>query len=164
MSYICEKIEYMILDSVHSFEKYKSIEIGFEKVYDYIKKNNLHELAEGKYEIDGNNVYCTVWGGDLRNPDEAKLEVHDSYIDIQVLLEGSETIGIKDRMRCNAMNVDYDEAKDIAFFEDEPDNYVVLGPDNMAILFPSDAHAPLLGSGKCKKAIFKVKISRRIKY
>jgi biofilm protein TabA len=154
----------MILDSVQSFEKYNSIEEGFGKVYDYIRKTNLHSLAEGKYEIDGNNVYCTVWSGDLKPIEEAKLEVHDSYIDIQVLLEGSETIGIKDRMKCNAVGVDYDSLKDIAFFEEEPENYVVLGTDNMAIIFPADAHAPLLGSGKCKKVIFKVKINRKVKY
>jgi biofilm protein TabA len=154
----------MILDSVQSFEKYNSLEEGFRKVYDYIRKNDLHSLAEGKYDIDGNNVYCTVWSGKLRAIEEAKLEVHDSYIDIQVLLEGSETIGIKDRMRCNAMGVDYDGLKDIAFFDEEPENYVVLGPDNMAIIFPADAHAPLLGSGECKKIIFKVKITNKVKY
>ena len=50
------------------------------------------------------------------------------------------------------------EADDIAFLNDEPENYVVLGVGNIAIIFPADAHAPLLGSGNYKKAVFKVHV------
>ena len=39
----------------------------------------------------------------------------------------------------------------------------MLGPGNMAILFPADAHAPLLGSGRCRKIVFKVKIIRQVR-
>ena len=124
----------MIVDSLESFEKYCDIEDGFQKVYSFIKSHKLAELEEGEYEIDGRRVYCTVWSGELKSPEEAKLEVHDSYIDIQLLLEGAETIGHKDRRKCNATDVEYDEVKDIAFFEEDPDNYIVLGPGNMAIL------------------------------
>ena len=87
----------MIVDSLESFEKYCDIEDGFQKVYSFIKSHKLAELEEGEYEIDGRRVYCTVWSGELKSPEEAKLEVHDSYIDIQLLLEGAETIGHKDR-------------------------------------------------------------------
>lgn len=153
----------MIVDSLESFEKYCDIEDGFQKVYSFIKSHKLTELEEGEYEIDGRRVYCTVWSGELKSPEEAKLEVHDSYIDIQLLLEGAETIGHKDRRKCNATDVEYDEVKDIAFFEEDPDNYIVLGPGNMAILFPADAHAPLLGSGRCRKIVFKVKIIRQVR-
>jgi uncharacterized protein, YhcH/YjgK/YiaL family len=151
----------MILDSVKSFEKYKELQNGFEKVYKFIKDNDIHSLEEKRYEIDGENVFCTISVQKLKSPDEGKLEVHDSYIDIHLLLEGSETIGIKDRRECNDQLGEYDEAGDIAFFNDEPANYVVLGPDNLAIVFPADAHAPLLGSGECKKIIFKVKIEKK---
>lgn len=153
----------MILDSVKSFEKYKTLVPGFDKVYEFIRKNNLLELAEGKHEIDGNNVYCTIFDGPLKSYEEAPLEVHDSYIDIHVVLEGSETIGIKDRALCNehGENVKYREADDIAFLgDDEPDNFVSLGVNNLAIVFPADAHAPLIGEGTIKKAVFKVMVER----
>ena len=74
------------------------------------------------------------------------------------LLEGSETIGLKDRGKCDTENSKYSEATDIAFVNDEPENYVVLGVKNLAIIFPADAHAPYLGSGKYKKALFKVHV------
>ncbi len=146
----------MILDSVRSFEKYRTLQEGFDKVYQFIKKNDLHALEEGKYEIDGEKVYCTVWKGPAKGLEPPKLEVHDSHIDIHVLLEGSETMGIKDRRRCSSEDREYDEATDTAFLSGEPENYVVLGTDNLAIVFPADAHAPLMGEGEIKKAIFKV--------
>ena len=150
----------MILDSLKSFEKYQTLQNGFDKVYQFIKGNKLNELELGKYEIDGKKVYCTIWEGELRGFDNPKMEVHDSYIDIHVLLEGSETIGIKDRSLCGEESAPYDEVKDILFYHEEPDNYVVLGEGNFAITFPADAHAPLMGDGKCKKAIFKIHVGQ----
>ena len=94
----------------------------------------------------------------MKDVEDAKLEIHDSYIDIHVLLEGSETIGLKDRSKCNTDNTKYQEADDIAFLEEEPENYVVMGVNNLAIIFPADAHAPLLGAGNYKKAVFKVHV------
>jgi len=148
----------MILDSLKSFEKYKTLQEGFDKVYQFIKKNDLYSLEPGQYDIDGKKVYCTISEGELRDVEDAKLEIHDSYIDIHVLLEGSETIGIKDRSKCNTDNTKYQEADDIAFLEDEPENYVVMGTGNIAVIFPADAHAPLLGTGNFKKAVFKVHV------
>ena len=149
----------MILDSLKSFEKYQTLQAGFDKAYQFVKSTDLHSLAPGEYDIDGKRVYCKVWEGDLKGMELPKLEVHDSYIDIHVLLSGSETIGVKDRGRCNDEAAPYNEGEDIAFYNDEPENYVVLGVDNIAILFPADAHAPLIGEGTCKKAVIKVSVS-----
>ena len=153
----------MIIDSVKSFEKYKILVPGFDKVYDFLRGNKLQELEEGKHEIDGKNVYCTVYSGELKDLGEAPLEVHDSYIDIHVVIEGAETIGIKDRALCNdqGLNVKYKEEEDLAYLnDDQPENYVSLGENNLAIIFPADAHAPLMGDGTIKKAVFKVMVER----
>ena len=148
----------MILDSLKSFEKYQTLQEGFDKVYQFIRKNDLYSLAPGQYDIDGKRVYCTISEGELKDVENAELEIHDSYIDIHVLLDGSETIGLKDRSKCNTDNTKYQEADDIAFLEDEPENYILMGIGNLAIIFPADAHAPLLGVGNYKKAVFKVHV------
>ncbi|MEF9930804.1 MAG: YhcH/YjgK/YiaL family protein [Bacteroidales bacterium] len=146
----------MILDSLKSFEKYQTLQEGFDKVYEFIKKNDLSKLETGEYEIDGKKAYCKIWQGELIGLEPQELEVHDSYIDIHVLLSGAETIGIKDRAKCVTSNTTYDEGADITFIKEDPENYIVMGVNNIAIIFPADAHAPLLGEGPCKKAIFKV--------
>ena len=148
----------MILDSLRGFERYLNLHSKFEKVFSYIIKHNLHEMEPGEYPVVGKDIYFTIWEGEGKGIEIPKLEVHDTYIDIHILLEGSETIGIRDRSRCDGENISYDPEKDIAFLEDMPENFISLAPDNLAVIFPHDAHAQLIGEGKIKKAVFKVKM------
>ncbi len=148
----------MILDSVKSFEKYQSFHKNFDKVYTFLRSNDLSAMDDGKYEISGRDVYVTISTQPLRG-ESAPMEIHDSYIDIHVVIDGIETFGIKDRSLCIEDDAKYDDEKDIAFLaNDVPDNYVSLGAGNFVVIFPSDAHAPLLGDGTVKKAVFKVKV------
>ena len=148
----------MILDSLKGFERYLNLHSRFEKTYRYILKNDLHKLEPGEYQIVGKEIYLTIWEGEGKGLEIPPLEVHDSYIDIHILLEGNETIGIRDRSRCNCDNIAYDDVKDIAFLEEAPENFVSLGPDNLVVVFPHDAHAPLIGEGRIKKAVIKIKM------
>ena len=50
----------MIVDSLKSFEKYVTLHKSFDKVYDFLKKNNLNALEEGKHIIEEGNIWCTV--------------------------------------------------------------------------------------------------------
>ena len=148
----------MIIDSLRGFERYLNLHSKFEKVFSYIIKNDVHNLEPGEYSVVGKDIYFTIWEGEGKGMVIPKLEVHDSYIDIHILLEGNETIGFRDRSRCNGDGITYDPEKDIAFLEEMPENFINLAPDNLAIIFPYDAHAPLIGEGKIKKAVFKVKM------
>ena len=150
----------MIVDSVKGFEKYKGLHEKFGKVYEYIRKNDLQAMAPGEYEIDGPGVRCTIEEKEAKGFDDIKLEVHDVFIDIHILLEGNETIGFRDRGQCVGSILNYDEGRDVAFPEEAPEVYVNLDPGNLVICFPSDAHAPLLGNGRIKKAIIKVKVGK----
>ena len=52
---------------------------------------------------------------------------------------------------------DFDDAeKDVMFFADRPDAWTAVGPGAFAVYFPSDAHAPLVGSGDLHKVVVKV--------
>ena len=148
----------MIIDSLTGLERYFSMNRHFEKVFKFLRSQPLHELAEGRYIIDGNNAYLTVSVREGRNAEDAKLEVHDSYIDIQIPLEGVETIGWRDRSYCEQLSGQYDEANDTAFFDDPAEAFFTLEPMTLAILFPHDAHAPLIGNGTMKKIVVKVKV------
>jgi YhcH/YjgK/YiaL family protein len=148
----------MIIDSLTGLERYFSLNRHFEKVFKFLRSQPLHELAEGRYAIDGDDAYLTVSVREGKNVDDAKLEVHDSYIDIQMPLEGVETIGWSDRSHCEQLAGQYDEAKDIAFFDDPAEVFFTLEPMSLAIFFPHDAHAPLIGEGKIKKIVAKLRV------
>jgi YhcH/YjgK/YiaL family protein len=149
----------MIIDSILGLERYRRMNDGFEKAFKFLRSHDLIMLdVDRRYDIDGDNVYAMVSENDMKNIEDAKLEVHDSYIDIQIPVSASETFGWKDRTHCNTGEGKYDDENDIAFFDDEPEVFCVVNPLQIVIFFPCDAHAPLIGNGKIKKIVIKVKI------
>jgi YhcH/YjgK/YiaL family protein len=148
----------MIIDSLLGLERYFSMHPGFEKAYRFLRRQPLEQLAEGRHVIDGENVYATVSESPGKAPEVAKLEVHDSYIDIQVLIQGQETMGWRDRRHCKLLNTAYDAQRDMALYDDQPDVFFTLEPEHIVLFFPYDAHAPMIGDGVIRKIIVKVKI------
>jgi beta-galactosidase beta subunit len=49
--------------------------------------------------------------------------------------------------------------KDIQLFSDAPDTWINVKEGMFALLFPTDAHAPLACKGQIHKAIFKVAVN-----
>ena len=89
---------------------------------------------------------------------DAKLEVHNEYIDIQVLISGvSETFGWSERKDLCQPQSEFNAEKDIQIFDDEPQTYYTLRPGQFTVLFPEDGHAPMVGEGKVRKIIIKVR-------
>ncbi|MFI3266572.1 MAG: YhcH/YjgK/YiaL family protein [Rikenellaceae bacterium] len=148
----------MVIDSLCNLAFYNSLNPRFEKVVEYFKSTDVAALAEGKYEIDGSDIFINIVERDLKKPEDAALEVHDDYIDIQVVLSGRESFGWKKRCACEQPRGEMNTEKDILFYDDASDMYFTLGEKEMSILFPADAHAPLVGEGHVKKAIVKVKV------
>ncbi|MDR3180486.1 MAG: YhcH/YjgK/YiaL family protein [Prevotellaceae bacterium] len=148
----------MIIDSLLGLDRYFSLHPGFEKAYRFLRRQPLEQLAEGRHVIDGENVYATVSEGRGKAPEAAKLEVHDSYIDIQIPVKGQETMGWRDRRNCKMLNTAYDEKKDMALYDDLPEVFFTMEPENIVIFFPGDAHAPMIGEGVIRKIIVKVKL------
>ncbi len=85
---------------------------------------------------------------DLKRRPDAKLEVHDAYIDIQVLVAGTEeSFGWSERKDLRQPLGTFDTQKDIQFFDDEPQTYYTLRPGQFTMLLPEDGHAPMVGEG-----------------
>ena len=124
----------------------------------FIESQDLRSLATGKHVIDGDNLWVNIVDADLRSAAEAKLEAHNQYIDIQVPLSGPEKYGVKAREECTLPAGPFDESNDIVFFNDPITEFKSAAPGEWIVFEPSEAHAPLIGSGKIHKAIFKVKV------
>ncbi|SQI20032.1 Putative sugar isomerase involved in processing of exogenous sialic acid [Salmonella enterica subsp. arizonae] len=50
------------------------------------------EKAPGRYELQGDNIFMNVMQLTTQMPAEKKAELHEQYIDIQLLLTGAERI------------------------------------------------------------------------
>jgi len=149
----------MIVDTITNAGKYFSLHPLFEKAFEYIGKNDLANMTDGKSDIsDGlKSIFISAPGKTLA-ASLAKFECHDKHIDIQYCINGLETIGWKTRSTCISPNGEYKEEKDVRFFSDEPDMFFQLTNGQFAIFFPEDVHAPMIGDGEIKKLVIKVKI------
>ena len=122
----------------------------------YLKEAHLPVCPKAGIRRRCGPAYPTI--GERTKPADAALEVHDRYIDIQIVLSGREGFGWKDRSRCAAPRGAMNTEKDVMFYDDEPSTYFTLGEGEIGIFFPQDAHAPLVGDGRVKKAVVKVKV------
>lgn len=131
----------------------------YQQALQFIADNDLSELECGRHEIDGDNLYVNIVDARLRAPEEARLEAHDRYIDIQVPLGVAESFGVKPRRECAEQDGEYSEKDDIVFFKDRDWTTVTVELGQAITFDPDTAHAPLIGEGETHKAIFKVRVA-----
>jgi YhcH/YjgK/YiaL family protein len=110
------------------------------------------------HQIDGQNVYANFSFGQGKKMQDARLEAHRRYIDIQYLIEGSEEIGWKHLDRSMEIQSPYNEEKDLILYADHPQSWVKLVPGEFVIFFPEDAHAPNVSDAMIRKVVVKVLI------
>lgn len=147
----------MILDTLKNKEQYASLHPRFKAVFDYIDTHDLASMELGRHDIDGDNIFVMVQELELRPYEQARLELHRKYIDIQLVLRGKEEVfGWSEKKDCLTAETEFDEAKDIQFFTDKPQCFYTVREGQFSILFPEDGHAPMLGEGVVKKCIFKI--------
>lgn len=145
----------MVLGNIKNAEHYYSINPFIREGVEFLLKNI--DAPAGRYEIRGEDCFLTIVEGTKRDRSEAKLEVHNRYVDVQFVLKGTETFGYKARVNCEKLSGEFDSTSDIGFFEDAPTTYVDGVEGDMLIFFPADGHAPLVGQGVVRKAILKVR-------
>lgn len=130
----------------------------FTKAMEYIKTHDLSTMECRKHIIDGDNLWVTIMDCEMKDQENARLEVHNRYIDIQIPLSCEEQFGVRDRTTCELPDGEFDEGRDILFFDDPYEKIVTVGTGELITFTPNDAHAPLIGKGTIHKAVFKVKV------
>ena len=147
----------MILDHISRAEKYFLVHPNFRRSFDYVKQHDITKMENGRHEIDGDNIYIVIGRGSSTDT-APKLECHKKYIDIQITLDGSFSIGWKNLDFCTNVHTEYNSEKDVQLFNDSSEFSVELTPGMFAVLFPEDAHVGLPPKNSVLKAIVKVAV------
>lgn len=151
-----EKI--MILDALKNSALYYEVSPRMKKAFELIASRDWTTVEPGIHELDGRDIYVNVMERELKLKPDAKLEVHNEYIDIQVLITGrEESFGWSERKDLRQPLGEFDAEKDIQLFDDVPQTYYTLRPGQFTVLFPEDGHAPMVGEGRVRKIIVKVR-------
>lgn len=148
----------MIIDSISNSAAIESLHPLFKKAFDYVKSTDFSAIQPSKIILEEGKLFIIVSEAQGKTTENAKLEAHNQFIDIQIPIIGNETMGWIARKSCSRIVSPYNDEKDIIFYEDNPTAYVQLTPGDYVIFFPEDGHAPGIGEGFIKKVIVKIAI------
>lgn len=148
----------MIIDRLENIEKYASLNPLFSQAIDFLKSNDLTILETGKYELQGKDLLVNVTKTNPKTKEQARIETHKNFIDIQIPVSGPEIMGYTPAKDCLPTTALYNAEKDITFFEGLAESYFTIKPGMFAIFFPQDGHAPGITSEGVKKIIIKVRV------
>lgn len=132
----------------------------------YLQQYDFSLMAPGRYEVDGDNIFLIVCDLTTEPAEDRKLEAHREYIDIHLLLRGTENIGFNTLHDGMEILVPYDEETDMIFFKNCPGESIYrLLPGYFSVCFPGDVHRTLCCSNKpapVHKVLMKVACSMLI--
>lgn len=148
----------LVIDILGRAARYSGLHPLFAAAFDFLATLDLVTRAPGRIPLQGDDLYVSIDHGEGRGRERARLEAHRRYIDIQMTIAGTEVIGWRPLVQCRTPDGPFAPDRDIGFFSDPPDTWLVIPEHHFVIFFPDDAHAPLAGEGPLKKAVVKVQV------
>lgn len=156
----------MILGNLSNLGEMDYLTPRLKEMLNYLRDNDLRDRELGRIELEGESLFINIEENDMAPREERRPEAHRRYLDIQLVLEGEESIGVAVDSRAeNITGVleEYSEERDIIFYEDvKRENMIDLFPGDFAVFFPEDIHRPrcTVGEkpGRAKKAIVKMRL------
>ncbi len=151
----------MVFDQAKNLDFYKTLGVGdrYAKAIEWLQSQDLAALENGKYEIDGKDVYANVMSYTTLPWEDAKYEAHENYTDIQYVISGREVMTYAP-VDALVPTGPYDPAKDVVKFDNSnPGLRVAAGAGEYMIFFPWDGHKPKAADGEpaeVKKVVVKI--------
>ncbi len=148
------------LEVVKKQLKDKKFDIAFQYLEQAVENGTkvnqrLLNLPVGAFEKrvldDMNFALEQVYNSKLR--EECFFESHNSYIDVQFILDGEETIEVSNNQTLQITS-QYNEDMDLIKYDDTKSaSSLKLQKGDIAIFFPEDAHMPCLQTNKSEKVV-----------
>lgn len=148
----------MIIADFRNSSRYQRLHPDFEEIFQYLNNTNWQEVDFGKIQLEDKTWFVIYSNPQCVPQQEQVLEYHKKYLDIHLLFEGEETIGWKSLNDCTQHKKEYDPTDDYGLFGDTPTTFVKIVPNQFVIVYPEDAHAPIIGQGKIRKIVVKVEV------
>lgn len=152
----------MIFDNIKNCKMYFGINPNFEKAFSFINRVIEEELEVGRYEIDGDKVYAMVQTYETKPDVECRFEGHERYIDIQVVVEGCETMGVADISKA-VPETEYDREKDVEFYRNcQTASYCIAEAGDFLVFYPHDIHRPGIACDNIPENVKKIVVKVRV--
>ena len=152
----------MIISSLTS----PNFKVGLPKVIaevcDYLNTLDLNALENGRHDIN-DQIYMNVMEPETAEPSSKKAELHHEYLDVQVLIRGTENIQVGANYPDLSKYESYNEADDYQLCADIDDKFTItMKPKMFAVFYPYEPHKPCCvvngKTEKIKKLVVKVPV------
>ena len=131
----------MIIDNIQNAERYSSLHPLFGKAFDFLRRTDLSNLKQDRYNLEGEDLFALIQRYTTRDAAGSLPEAHKRYIDIQYIAKGKETIGVSPKLILPVIQP-YNADSDILFYEDFNDSPTLLEEGDFAVFFPGESHRP----------------------
>jgi biofilm protein TabA len=150
----------MISDTLDQCRRYLGLSPRFAAAFAFLEKLPANH-PPGRYDIDGDNCFALMQAYATNPVNQAKVETHRQYIDIQFIQAGRETMLWSPLAALTQVTQPYNAEKDVIFYATPPHTTPInLGAGQFVIFFPTDGHAGGLecdGQSQVHKVVIKVR-------
>ena len=147
----------MILDALDKLESYGYISPLMDKVVDFFRNTDLTSLEPGRIALQGEDLFVNVNRQDAQTREQAPIEAHKEYIDIQVPISCDEEMGFVSSEFMPAPSKPYSSERDVAFYPGLCDTYLNVRKGMFVVFFPGEGHAPAITNSGILKLIVKIR-------
>ena len=124
--------------------------------FSHLQHVNISEADVGKKVFVNDDFYYSVLEYMTKSEDEAKLESHRKYVDIQIIVKGEERMDIADVSRLT-IKENYNPDDDVMFWNiPERMARLTLKAGDYIILYPENAHRGAIQVGGESQRVLKI--------
>ena len=138
---------------------YRGIHPNLDLALEHIQPEFLGRVGGQRVELRGSDVYATRFTYETVPEEESFFEAHKKYLDIHIMVEGSE--GVEIAPPAELAEFDRVEANDFYAYRGLAHHKLTLSPGEFLVVFPNDAHRIkmcLEQPETVSKVVFKVRI------
>ncbi len=132
----------MIVGTLENCEKYYAMGDKVKKAFEWLKNNDITTMDEGRYELDGDNLFVLVQNYTTRLIDDCWFEGHLHYVDIHYVAKGVEYFCYTPLKRTGEPVTEYDNVEDDYLYHKDYETAVMLKEGDFVIVYPEDVHMP----------------------
>ena len=149
----------MILATNETARDYLGIHPNLDLALERINPEFLSALGETRVDIVPGEVWCTKFTYETIPDEESFFEAHEKFLDIHMMLSGSERVEIADPQALTPLRSEPEN--DFYAYTGEGRHKLLLSPGDFLVVWPSDAHKIKMfvdAPSQVTKAVFKIKI------
>ena len=150
----------MILAKNDKARDYLGLDKNLDLALEHINADFIASLGDERVDILPGEVWCTKFGYETISDEEAFFEAHEKFLDIHMMLDGSERVEIASPEALEQFQAVPEN--DFYAYRGTGRHSLILSPGDFLVVFPDDAHKIKMHCGQPRrvcKAVFKVKLS-----